>query len=649
MDTTRQNQTTGAQDSDDLIAELARLVAQDARTTSSRSAVYQTRQEPQAYAPPTALPVEPEAEQPAAPPENDTLFTEFDSGFQPEADNDAEPQDETPYRGEFDAIAELITSAEETEMRSDSDADAFDYFPSQDIEPVADTYEAVEPEAFEPEPQPEPARFEAPNVQASAERDPLGDIEALIGEAARVSLGERAGTSAASQPGRRVRSSYLDGDEPNFGEPAYNEPQSSREQDDDEAVSAAEAAIFAAATAAATAHEPLRASRDIPERDEPRFGEPEPGRAEEVDTRAAFTSIDEPDSEWEAPAPRARRRPGFLVPVTAGVAICAVLAGAYFVFSGDSGASGDAPVLAANTGPLKEAAPAATTNSAASESVVFNELSGTGASAETETLVSRDQTGGVTGSGVSQIITSEEGEMTLANRPVRTVTVRPDGTIVMAEDSIAGSNVLPVERPDVPTVPNSAMTADPIGEAIAMAMTGETSLPDEVAAFESPDNAPVAEAVDTAATSEEPPASAIIDPASIASNAAEAVVAPVPVPRPNGLSAPVQVASAPSTIIAPTPAPVAQQPAAPAATGNVGAWVQLSSQRSEEVARAGLGELQTRYGSLFNGASLEVSRVDLGERGIYYRVRLPQPTFDQANSVCNAIKGQGGDCFVLNN
>ena len=62
-----------------------------------------------------------------------------------------------------------------------------------------------------------------------------------------------------------------------------------------------------------------------------------------------------------------------------------------------------------------------------------------------------------------------------------------------------------------------------------------------------------------------------------------------------------------------------------------------------------MAELQTQYGSLFNGATPEVSRVDLGERGIYYRVRLPQPSLSDANSVCSAIQGQGGDCFVLNN
>lgn len=62
-----------------------------------------------------------------------------------------------------------------------------------------------------------------------------------------------------------------------------------------------------------------------------------------------------------------------------------------------------------------------------------------------------------------------------------------------------------------------------------------------------------------------------------------------------------------------------------------------------------MAELQTRYGALFNGVALEVSRVDLGDRGVYYRVRLPQTSLAEANATCGAIQGQGGDCFVLNN
>jgi hypothetical protein len=55
----------------------------------------------------------------------------------------------------------------------------------------------------------------------------------------------------------------------------------------------------------------------------------------------------------------------------------------------------------------------------------------------------------------------------------------------------------------------------------------------------------------------------------------------------------------------------------------------------------------TRFGPLFGGANLEVQRVDLGERGIYYRVRVPANSLQEANSICTNVKAAGGDCFTM--
>ena len=46
---------------------------------------------------------------------------------------------------------------------------------------------------------------------------------------------------------------------------------------------------------------------------------------------------------------------------------------------------------------------------------------------------------------------------------------------------------------------------------------------------------------------------------------------------------------------------------------------ELASLRSEEEAREAAQRLVTRFGPLFGGANMEVQRVDLGARGIYYR------------------------------
>ena len=74
----------------------------------------------------------------------------------------------------------------------------------------------------------------------------------------------------------------------------------------------------------------------------------------------------------------------------------------------------------------------------------------------------------------------------LANRKVRTVTVRPDGTIVSGDDAVAGSEALPVERPNVPEVPGDAATATDV-----LANAAEGVAQDPIAAvIANPDAAP---------------------------------------------------------------------------------------------------------------------------------------------------------------
>jgi len=673
MTDTKHNPATAGQDSDDLIAELARLVAQDARTAAAPASDHRPA-EPEVSA-------QPEPEQPA---QDD--FYQAEPGFGVpqdvpfEGEGETEPTQEagqsdampvfdfgfgTAQRASVDTqevsgdpIADLIADAEVETYQSDSSRD--DDWANHD-----------DPLPAEPEPSYEDYGRSSAAFSDTApvphERDPIGDIEALIGEAARANS-----VDSGLPGGRRVKSSFLD------------------DFETDAAVDAAESAILAAAAATGSsvrrvepANDPedwlvAPAPRQIEERPEPAV-DPQP-RQEQFIPDPLFASPVPPPSEPEAqaapadyadddytdeayadeayaeeePAPRRPRRRlgGFVLPVAAGAVIFALIGGVYFAFFSGPGEPGEAPVLTADASPLKEDAPPQS-ESTASESVVFSEIEGNGGSPEDEALVSRDQTNGASGAQVAEVLAPEDGETALANRPVRTVTVRPDGTIVQATDSVAGSNVLPVERPDVPAVPNSTLTSDPIGEAIALAMAdGETAAASQTEAPAADASEALPEAASTPETADETETGAAAT--------AEDAGAPVPVARPAGLTAqdttastPVPASEAPATetVAAVTPTETTPAPAAAAATpaADVGAWVQLSSQRSEADAQADIPSLQARYGTLFNGATPQVSRVDLGERGIYYRVRLPQPSFDQANSVCTAIQGQGGDCFVLNN
>jgi len=334
---------------------------------------------------------------------------------------------------------------------------------------------------------------------------------------------------------------------------------------------------------------------------------------------------------------------GIFGPAVAGAALLAIAFALFWVFSNKTdNSNGTAPTLSADTSAQKIDPPATNdANSQASNSVVFNEISGETQLGNTETLVSRDESAtnaqtGSAGAEVTRIIsTVNSDESGLANRRVRTVTVRPDGTIVNGDSARAGNEILPVERPNVPQLPADSTIEVP---------TTATATPISVA---------VTEAVATPAIAAEN-----ITPANI--------IAPTPFVRPNNLVAPVvntPATSAPAAsnaqavnliannanqAIAPA-APVVT-PAAPVlSTTTAPAYVQLSSQREEATARQSMAILGARYDNLLGGAKLEIQRASLADKGIFYRVRLPASSLANANQICANIKQAGGDCFVRTN
>jgi hypothetical protein len=281
----------------------------------------------------------------------------------------------------------------------------------------------------------------------------------------------------------------------------------------------------------------------------------------------------------------------------------------------------------------------------------------------------------------------------LANRKVRTVTVRPDGTIVSGEEGVAGNAILPVERPNVPSVPGAdtaspslLATADPTTTTplpAALETTPPATTSDAAADAENPATATDAAAIDPAAaalpttdgTAPVTPVTPPVEPGTTvpvvdtAGNAVPGKTAPVPLLRPSGLvqstapTSPVVTPTSPVNAVVETPA--ATLPPATAATSTVAgdpisqatevaaladdapAYVQLASLRTEAEARQAASDLISGYGQLFNGANMEVQRVDLGARGIYYRVRVPATSLQEANTICSNVKSAGGDCFTM--
>jgi SPOR domain len=101
----------------------------------------------------------------------------------------------------------------------------------------------------------------------------------------------------------------------------------------------------------------------------------------------------------------------------------------------------------------------------------------------------------------------------------------------------------------------------------------------------------------------------------------------------------------------PAPTRVAStNPTASVSSGG-GYVVQVSSQRNEADAQASYRALQNKYPSVLGSQSLLVKRVDLGEKGVYYRAFAgPFSSLDQATQVCSSLKAAGGpQCLIQRN
>lgn len=139
-----------------------------------------------------------------------------------------------------------------------------------------------------------------------------------------------------------------------------------------------------------------------------------------------------------------------------------------------------------------------------------------------------------------------------------------------------------------------------------------------------------------AETSSEPPAPA------------QAIARPMPKPaaepKPEPAAEPVaQATPAPEPTTTPAPAPAPD--AVPAARQDY--MVQLAASRSRALARSVYTRLQGEYDDLLGRRDPFILRVDLGDRGIFYRVNVAGfATKAAADSFCADLKKRGQDCLV---
>ncbi len=188
-------------------------------------------------------------------------------------------------------------------------------------------------------------------------------------------------------------------------------------------------------------------------------------------------------------------------------------------------------------------------------------------------------------------------------RKVKTLVVRPDGTIV---------------RQAVPETPTPAPAAPSIARPAPATPEPPAAAP-RVAA------APV--------TRVEPEAAA---PAAAAEQSGDATPPPTRKPRETA------VASA-----RPTPAPAATPTAAAAQTGEY--VVQVGARRSQTAALAGFADLQQKYPRILSGYRPIIQKADLGNKGTWYRLRIgPLETKTAAADLCKKLRSAGMRSCLVN-
>ncbi|MDH4411800.1 MAG: SPOR domain-containing protein [Rhizobium sp.] len=251
-----------------------------------------------------------------------------------------------------------------------------------------------------------------------------------------------------------------------------------------------------------------------------------------------------------------------------------------------------------------------------------------------------------------------EDPATITPRKVRTMIVRPDGTLV-AQEVPAEPTPAPVET--AAATPSQAAAETPVlappsvpttntGDAVK---TVDTRVVTPGGATETA--AAPAAATDTAATAAPAPAeTAAAAPAPVDATAPRA---PIPTSRPS--DQPVNVVGTvtdqgnlrPAQPAAAAPAPAATQtdvaaaaPAAAAPSGSFG--IQIASLPSEADAQKSYRSLSSKFGNVLGGKPWEIRQADVPGKGTFYRVRIVAGSKDDAVALCEQYRAAGGSCLV---
>lgn len=242
-----------------------------------------------------------------------------------------------------------------------------------------------------------------------------------------------------------------------------------------------------------------------------------------------------------------------------------------------------------------------------------------------------------------RIIPSQTESPTLTNddvvvvvpRRVKTMIVKPDGTMVPREETVSA------------VAPQITAASDPA----ATAGDGQSAPDSDGTVVTNPDGTPfivptprpdrgLVASGDTSTASQSSGSEEATNSASLAVPAARSEVSP-------RQAVEVEQPVTPAPTASPAPAEQPEQPAAAATQPAAGPYaIQIASQPTREGAQSTYESLSRRYSSVIGGRGVNIVRADIPGKGVYYRVRVPAGSRSEASSLCRSYKAAGGSCFV---
>lgn len=221
------------------------------------------------------------------------------------------------------------------------------------------------------------------------------------------------------------------------------------------------------------------------------------------------------------------------------------------------------------------------------------------------------------------------GATGVSPRKVRTMIVKPDGTLVAQEVDA------PAAQP-------------PKADKVAELAAPQTAKPGE--------GAPAVIAASRVPVAPEQAQPQANTPAAAAKPAAQSA-APLPAARPSS-----QPANVVATVTnqgnvrpaatAPAQPQVAQQQTAaatPAATSTPSAggyYIQIASLPSQAEAQKSYQNMSAKFGSVIGGRGVDIKAAEIAGKGTFYRVRIPAGDKNEAVALCERFRSAGGSCLV---